>query len=159
MSAFPAIETLVPHAGPMCLLDEVIAHEPASTTCTVRAGDSAALADAEGRIGAHVALEWMAQCIAVHGGLLAQGHEAPPRPGLFLGSRRATLPGRAFEADERFEVDVRLLRGAGVGPHAFACTLRRLGDESAIAEATLNIMIYEDLEALTGDGSGGPAWR
>lgn len=161
MTAFPPIETLVPHAGPMCLLDEVLSHEPTRTSCSVRAGDSSVLADPAGRIGSHVALEWMAQCIAVHGGLLARGAGTPPRPGLFLGSRRATLPGGRFDADARFEVDAQLLRGSGVGPHAFACTLRRLGEESAIGEATLNIMIYEDLDALTGETgteSRGPEW-
>ena len=161
MTRFPEIGALVPHAGPMRLLHEVVHHDDEETRCRVRAEDSAVLADRRGRIGSHVALEWMAQCVAVRGGLIAAAEGASPRPGLFLGARRARLPGGVFVPGERFEVSASLVRGRGVGAHAFACTLRREGEEDPIGDAAVQVMIYESLDALRADasGAGGGAWR
>ncbi len=153
--SFPAIEELVPHAGPMCLLDRVLRHDEEETACAVRPEASGALALGDGRLPASVALEWMAQCIAVDGGLRARAHGVPPRPGLFLGARRASLPGDAFDPDGELVVVARRVRGSGRGAHAFACRLEAPG-AGALAEGTLQVMIAEDLASLSG-GSG--PWR
>ncbi len=156
--SWPPVNQLVPHRGPMCLLDRIVRHDAEQTVCALRVGDSQLFADAEGQVPGYVCLEWMAQCIAVRGGLLAREAGLPPRPGLFLGSRRATLPPGSFGPEQGLEVDARLLRGRGVGAHAFACTLREPGAAVPLAEGTLNVMIFESLEALTAPTSGG-AWR
>ncbi len=157
--SFPPIAELVPHAGPMALLTRVLEHSPEQTRCLVAASQSRLFAESDGRIAPHVALEWMAQCIAVHGGLIARAAAEPGRPGLFLGSRKASLPTEPFSVTDEFEVTARLARGRGVGPHAFHCTLQAAGGTDILGEGTLNVMIYENMEALTSPAEGAGAWR
>lgn len=157
--SFPDLEELLPHAGPMCLLDRVLRHEELETACAVRPAASAALALPDGRIPTTVALEWMAQCIAVHGGLRAREEGRPPLQGLFLGARRATLPAGPFEAESELVVTARWVHGRGVGAHAFACTLRTADEDEhpPLAHGTLNVMIVENLARLVPIGSA--PWR
>jgi predicted hotdog family 3-hydroxylacyl-ACP dehydratase len=145
----------------MLLLDRVLAHTATETTCALRPAESALFADGEGRIPAYLSLEWMAQCIAAHGGLHGHAEGSPPRPGLFLGTRRARLPGRSFPPEGELLVSARWHHGRGVGAHAFACTLRAPGESGSLAEGLLNVLIFESLDALQGpaSGAGDPTWR
>lgn len=158
---FPPLATVVPHAAPMLLLDRVLAHAETETRCALRLAASELFADSEGRIPAYLSLEWMAQCIAVHGGLRSHALGAPPRPGLFLGTRRARLPGRSFAPEGELHVSARWQHGTGMGAHAFACTLRAPGDPEILAEGLLNVLIFESLDALPqpGGATGNPSWR
>lgn len=81
------IATLIPHAGAMCLLDGVLNWDDTSIRCVSarhRAADNPLRS--HGRLGAACALEFAAQAMAVHGGLLGG---AGPRPkGGYLASVR-----------------------------------------------------------------------
>ncbi len=158
---FPEVERIVPHAGPMCLLDRVLRNDEQETVCAVRPSASGVLALPDGRIPATAALEWMAQCIAVHGGLRAWKEGSPPLPGLFLGARRATLPAAAFDMEGELVVTARWLRGGAHGAQAFACSVRMpeadADERPPLAHGTLNVMIVEDLAELASRGAG--PWR
>ncbi len=132
----------------MLLLDRIVGHAEGETVCALLAGRSFLFERPDGAIPGFVALEWMAQCVAAHGGLLARERGDPPRPGLFLGSRRARLPDRPLAPDRTLHVGARMLRGRGVGAHAFACRLFDPADGQQLAQATLQVMIFESLEAL-----------
>jgi predicted hotdog family 3-hydroxylacyl-ACP dehydratase len=64
------IAGLVPHAGPMCLLEEVLASDDQSITCrAISHRDSAnPLRNPDG-LSAIIGVEYAAQAVAVHGGL------------------------------------------------------------------------------------------
>ncbi len=67
------LERLVPHRGDMCLLDGVLSWDENALTCiteTHRAADNPLRSG--GRLAAVHALEYGAQAMAVHGGLLAR---------------------------------------------------------------------------------------
>lgn len=70
------IANLVPHAGPMCLLEEVVAWDECRAHCRTarywRAGHPLARA---GRLSAVLCIEYAAQAAAVHGGLLARAKD------------------------------------------------------------------------------------
>lgn len=66
----PPITELIPHSGPMVLLDEITKWEPGAATCRVRIRPHAPFV-VDGRIEACVTVEYMAQAVA---GCL--GHEA-----------------------------------------------------------------------------------
>ncbi len=161
--SFPDLALLLPHAGPMCLLDRVLRHDEEETACAVRPAASAVLDPPDGRIPATAALEWMAQCIAVHGGLCSREEGEPPRPGLLLGARRATLPRGPIETERELVVTARWVHGRGVGAHAFACSLRTMeaavgeDERPPLADGTLNVMIVEDLAEWASRGAG--PWR
>jgi predicted hotdog family 3-hydroxylacyl-ACP dehydratase len=73
------IAKLVPHAGSMCLLEEVLAWDENRITCrAISHRDAANPLRSDGRLAAIVGVEYAAQAVAVHGGLLG---ENSPRGG------------------------------------------------------------------------------
>jgi predicted hotdog family 3-hydroxylacyl-ACP dehydratase len=65
-----AIAGLVPHAGAMCLLDEVAEWNEGAIVCHARSHrDAANPLRSAGRLAAIMGVEYAAQAVAVHGGL------------------------------------------------------------------------------------------
>lgn len=141
------IEELVPHSGAMRLIGPVLEHRPEFTRCRVDVARSALFAREAGRVPAWLALEWMAQCVAAHGGLVARALGLPPRPGLFLGTRGVRLAADEFAADDELEVCARHLRG-DLGLASFACRLDRRGGREPLAEGNLSVYVVERIEDL-----------
>src|SRR5690606_2945525 len=82
MSHYPAIHTLVPHAGSMCLLDRIVRHDANNITCQASSHRQASnpLRHA-GMLSAQAGAEYAAQAVAVHGSL--REHRAgQPRGGM-----------------------------------------------------------------------------
>jgi len=64
------IARLVPHAGRMCLLEEVLAWDENSIRCrAISHRDPANPLRSDGRLAAIIGVEYAAQAVAVHGGL------------------------------------------------------------------------------------------
>jgi predicted hotdog family 3-hydroxylacyl-ACP dehydratase len=88
MTAGQALAALVPHAGSMCLLDEVVSWNQARVICrsaSHRRPDHPLRRD--GFLPAIHLLEYAAQATAVHGGLVA-GAGASPVPAKLLAAAR-----------------------------------------------------------------------
>jgi predicted hotdog family 3-hydroxylacyl-ACP dehydratase len=137
----------------MLLVGPVLEHRPEFTRCRVAVARSALFARGDGRVPAWVALEWMAQCVAAHGGLVARALGLPVRPGLFLGTRGVSFAADDFGSEEVLEVCARHLRGE-LGLVSFACRLERPGEGAALAEGSLSVFVVERIEELlarTGD--------
>ena len=88
----------IPHQGRMCLLDSVLAWDPAQIRCQAishRAADHPLRA--HGRLGAACGVEYAAQAMALHGALVAEGMATcgvaapPPRAGYLASMRSVTL--------------------------------------------------------------------
>jgi len=152
---FPEIATLVPQTGPMCLLDRVLEHGPGHTVCAVDPGRSSLLAEPDGNVPAWVGLEYMAQCIAAHGGLIAREHGQAPKPGLFLGSRRVRFGVARFESGRELRVSARHHHGER-GLVAFDCEIQEATGGAPLVSGRLNVYIVEswgELGAIGTDGS------
>jgi len=146
--AYPPIETLVPHAGPMRLIGDVIDHRPERTRCRVEVDRSRLFQRDDGTVPAWVGIEYLAQCVAAHGGLVAHGLGLPARPGLFLGSRSVELHVESFESGATLCAEAQHLRG-DLGLVSFACRLTRdAGDVDALVEGNLNVYVVENIEQL-----------
>ena len=90
--AFPEVAELIPHARRMLLLDRVLEHGPEHAVCTVDVDRSELFQDAEGCVPAWVGLEYLAQCMAVYGSLVARADGQARRGfGPFIGGRRLKL--------------------------------------------------------------------
>ena len=153
-SGFPPIATLLPHAGPMCLLERVTEHQRSHTVCSVDPSRSALLAAPDGSVPVWVGLEYMAQCIAAHGGLVARALGEPLRPGVLLGSRRLRFGVGRFASDRELRVTARHHRGER-GLVSFDCEVREASGGPPLVEGRLNVYIvggFEELEAIAGDG-------
>jgi len=136
----------------MCLLDRVIEHSLEHTVCAVDPGGSSLLARIDGSVPAWVALEYMAQCIAVHGGLVAQSRGEGQRPGLFLGSRRVRFDAIDFAPGDELLVSARHHLGER-GLVAFDCTVARNSDTAPLVHGRLNVFIVESWHELLGEGA------
>jgi predicted hotdog family 3-hydroxylacyl-ACP dehydratase len=133
----------------MRLLDEVLAHDAAQTRCALDPARSALFAGADGRIPAWVGLEYIAQCAAAHGGLVARARGEAPRPGLVLGSRRLVFRCDGFEPGRLLEVTAR--HAAGSGPSlAFDCAVLDPDGGPPWVEGRLTVLVPRELPAPDG---------
>lgn len=83
-----AIASLIPHAGAMCLLDEVTEWSAAHIECRARNhGDVDHPLRVNDRLPIWCAIEYGAQAMAVHGGLLAQAAGTRAAPGYLAAVR------------------------------------------------------------------------
>jgi predicted hotdog family 3-hydroxylacyl-ACP dehydratase len=130
----------------MLLIARVVAHAPEETTCELEVAASALFADAAGSVPGWVALEWMAQCAAAHGGLAARAAGAPPGKGMLVGARRLELARPAFARDETLRVTARWTGAAGALA-SFACEVRDA--QGVVASGSLSVVV--------GDFSAPPA--
>ena len=92
MSGRAAIEALVPHAGAMCLWDEVVSWD--GDRIVLHADnhrDPAHPLRSGGRLRALHLCEYGAQAMAVHGGLRARAGGGVARPGLLVALRGVVL--------------------------------------------------------------------
>ncbi len=120
----PPIEGLVPHHGESLLLDCVLEHDDESTVARVVVGSRKCFEKADGTIAPWVALEYMSQCIAAHGSLLAADGGGSPTPGYLTAAIGVRLHRSRFEAGERLRVRTRRARGRlGLGVFSHFCTV------------------------------------
>ncbi len=88
-----AIAALIPHAGPMILLDEVERYDDERLVAVARSHvlPGNPLRDSQGRLPIACGIEYAAQAMAIHAGLRRAGvHGTPlpkPRAGLLAGMR------------------------------------------------------------------------
>lgn len=133
----PPIEALVPHAGPALLLDRVAEdHGDVVVTETAIREDNPYCVD--GRVGAWIGIELIAQSIAALAGLDAVRSGRPVRVGFLLGTRRyrSTVPWFAVGDVLRIEVQREFQTDDGLG----AARGRILGaDQRLLGEGLLTV--------------------
>lgn len=139
------IRDLVPHSAPMLLLRRVVEHSETTTVCEVETADSHLFAAAGGRLPAWLALEYMAQCAAVHGGLLARAASRPPRAGMLIGTRRLTLHTDGFSAGQLLLVSAHSVH-TGAQMLSFAAEVRDRERTEILAAARINIHLFDPAE-------------
>ena len=141
-TGWPDLSKLVPHAGQMRLLSAVLEHTPERTVCRVDVEDSRLFLGPDGSVPGFLALEWMAQAVAAHAGLVAWRRGETPRPGLFLGARRARIHVDAFRPGQTLHVVSRHLRGERRLAW-FECRVEDPDSGAALAEGRLSVYALE----------------
>lgn len=132
---FPPVKDLLPHRGRMVLLDRVVSADPGSVTCCVTIRPDSTFVEG-GRVPGLVAIEYMAQAVAVYAGLKAKSQGQPVRIGYLLGTRELVLDVDAFDVADELLVEVRHQFGdEQIG--AFDCTVVRRGQ--VVAAGCLNV--------------------
>jgi len=138
LSGFPPVAEVLPHASRMVLLSRVLSHTETETTCAAEIGRDTMFLDVDGGVPAWVALEYMAQCIAAHGGLRARAAGDPVTPGVLLGTRSLVLHVPRFPVGQR----LRIMATHVWGEHdffSFACTVRDEVTGTMLVEGTLTV--------------------
>lgn len=137
---------LVPHAGAMVLIDEVVDWNAEAVHCRSRIDQPADHPLSRGgRLPAEALGEFGAQAMAVHGGLLAPQGE-PPRHGLLASMGKLDLA--IGSIDRAATLDIRAMRlGGDSAGMVYEFSIAMAGHEVASGRAT--VMFPE----LSGDGS------
>jgi predicted hotdog family 3-hydroxylacyl-ACP dehydratase len=141
----PPIEELIPHSGESILLDRVIAHDRESTTARVIAGSKSWLRQPDGSVVPWLAIEYMAQCIAAHEGMLAHTDGRVLPLGFLVSVMRLRLGASRFRGGEAFRVSARRVRGRpSLGILSHDCAIFAESDDpdaEPIAAGRLSIVV------------------
>ena len=139
VSEFPPIRELIPHAGPMVLLERVLAHDEDTTSSSIAIAEQRIFRDPDGSIPVWFGIEYMAQCIAVHAALVrrAGGELEPPR-GFLVGARGLRFHVERFGAAQYLVAMARRRRAGSQSLVSFECELRDADGGKLLAEGRLN---------------------
>jgi predicted hotdog family 3-hydroxylacyl-ACP dehydratase len=140
-SDLPPVLEVLPHRSPVVLLDRLLAHDPAATTVRVAIGENRWLLRPDGSAPPWLALEYMAQCVAAHEGLLARADGRPLPRGFLVRAHGLRMPAPGFASGEVFQVRAARERGrAGLGVLSHRCSVvNEEGDQ--VAEGRLSVAL------------------
>jgi predicted hotdog family 3-hydroxylacyl-ACP dehydratase len=135
------VAELLPHDGNMVLLDGVVDYDQESLVAEVVVRDDGLFGDGK-TIPAWIGIEYMAQTVAAHGGMMCHLAGKPINLGFLLGTRRYISNISDFTVGTRLTVKVnRFIEDQGLG--VFDCQI--LGDGIDIS-AKLNVYQPDKVE-------------
>jgi len=135
-TAMPPLESLVPHAGPMRLLDRLVSVDQDSLEAEVTIRRERLFCGSAG-VGAWVGIEYMAQAAAAFAGYHAQRSAQPLGPGFLLGTRSYASKRACFEPGSVLRIVVRPTGQASNGLSMFQGAISDV--EGEIASATISV--------------------
>jgi predicted hotdog family 3-hydroxylacyl-ACP dehydratase len=139
----PDIRSLIPHAGPMVLLDRVISADEESLCAEVTIR-SDTLFCSDGGVGAWVGIEYMAQAIGAWAGYAARRRGGAPRLGFLLGTRRYDCRRPIFLLGSQLRVHVHRVFQNENGLGSFECAIDDA--EGRVATATVTVFQPHDVK-------------
>ena len=151
MTVEPLLSELLPHRPPMTMLSQVLSvDEPGVASAVLDTSPDSLFYDPEiGGVPACVALEYMAQTMALAVGAENRRRGSPPKIGFMLGTRRMDVKVDAFESGKRY---VATAKFCYVDDEFAASDCSITGpDGETIAEARLTAYQPSE-EMLAGDG-------
>ncbi len=107
MSGFGPVNELVPHRPPMLLIDEVLSWSEPVVRCASTIDQDDLFVEGTA-VDAVVAVEYMAQCVAVYGGLLRRAKGQPVTLGFLVGCSELELFRARINVGTRLIVEARL---------------------------------------------------
>ncbi|HEX6770115.1 MAG TPA: hotdog family protein [Candidatus Binatia bacterium] len=132
----PDITDLLPHSGPMVLLDRVVAADDENLCAEVRVrADSLFYVD--GGIGGWVGLEYMAQAIGAYAGYRARLRGEPVRIGYLLGTRHYECKQPIFVLGSLLKIYVKRMFQSDEGLASFDCHIE--DEKGTLASANLTV--------------------
>ncbi len=147
----PPVTDLMPHRGRALLLERVLEHDGTSTTARVVVGSSEWLRRVDGSVPAWLAIEYMAQCLAAHEGLLALAEGRPLPRGSLIKAAGVRLGCPQLDSGQVLRVRTVLVRGRpGLGVLSHQCTVHPEHEPDTappIAEGRLSVSVERDPSA------------
>jgi predicted hotdog family 3-hydroxylacyl-ACP dehydratase len=134
----PDIRALVPHSGPMVLLDRVISADEESLCAEVRIRSDSLFCLA-GNVDAWIGLEYMAQAIGAYAGYTAHLRGEPVKVGYLLGTRCYECTRPVFTVGTVLRIHVKRVLQSENGMGSFEC---RIDDENGQL-ASANLAVYQ----------------
>lgn len=147
---FPAVSTLLPQKGDMCLLDSIMALDEHGVRCrAVVAAQHSALMRAGG-VGMAVGLEYMAQSTAVLGSLRKSFGCGDPQRGMVVQIRDCEVRGEQFAVGQ--ELDVRAAGATdAVSGGVFECSIADALSHAVLMTATITVAYLTEYSSHQND--------
>lgn len=147
------LRELLPHRPPMLLLDRLVSFDEESLEAELTLTPQSEFC-VEGRVGAWVGLEYMAQAVAALAGAHARLRGHAPRIGLLLGTRefRAHVP--AFTVGQVLRVRATQVFFDPEGLSVVECWLRDADTQAELAHASLTGVEVDDFQRFLEEHSG-----
>lgn len=139
------IHSLVPHSGAMSLLGRFIAADAETLSAEVAITPESMFC-ADGRVGAWVGVEYMAQAVAAHAGWCARRRGEPVRVGFLLGARKYACSVPAFPTGSVLRIHVRRALQGENGLGAFDCRIEDAAGGAELATATITVFQPDHVE-------------
>ncbi|HEX6244509.1 MAG TPA: hypothetical protein VFZ61_26505 [Polyangiales bacterium] len=136
MSSFPPLEELIPHAGPMLLLDSMTSWGEGRSSCTLCVRERAPFVDDAGEVESAVTIEYMAQAVAACLGYESLRGGGSVRVGMIIACKRFLAHADKLRVGDVLNIEAKRVRGNEMLSH-FDCSVRR-GAE-LFSEATLTL--------------------
>ncbi len=133
------IEEIMPHAGTMVLLDKVHSYDQQSMIVETTVRNNGLFGDGE-TIPAWIGIEYMAQTVAAHGGMMCYLASRPINVGFLVGTRRYISNIADFKVGTLLKISVERLIG-DQGLCVFFCQIT--GEDIDIS-AKLNVYLPSD---------------
>jgi len=132
------VSEFVLHREPMLLLDRVISLAPESAVCEwCVSQDSVFFVPGLG-VPSYIGIEYMAQCMAVHGGACERARSFPPPRGLLLGTRQFQTQLQYFADGTTYQATCKKLISNAQGMSSYDC--RILLEDQAVAHAIISVL-------------------
>jgi predicted hotdog family 3-hydroxylacyl-ACP dehydratase len=135
---FPPVAEILPHRGRMVLLGRVLEHAASATSCAVSIDAQELFVQGDGGIGSWVGVEYMAQCVAAHAGLLGRAVGQEPRVGYLVSSRSLRFHAPRFVPGQELRVSAVQLWGGQGGMVSFQCKVEDASSGALLVEGRLN---------------------
>jgi predicted hotdog family 3-hydroxylacyl-ACP dehydratase len=145
-----AVDDLVPHRGPMSLLDRIDDYGEDWLRATVEIRPGGLFATADG-VPAWVGIEYMAQAAAAFGGIEQVQLGLPPSIGLLIGARYYRSMVQVFPLGVRLDVLAKIALRDADDFAAYDCSLSAAGQP--LAECILKAYRPRDLAPLLAGGT------
>ncbi len=134
---------VLPHEPPMVLLSRILSHDARRTVCAVDLTPASPFFTAGRGVPVWVGVEYMAQCVAAHAGLLARARGEAVKIGFLIGARRIDLRARRFEAGQTLVVTANHVWGERELA-SFSCMLADGRTSNVLADALLSVYSPSD---------------
>ena len=128
------------HRDEMLLLDHLLELSQEHAICEWQAPEHHPIFSQDGAIPAYVAIECMAQCVAVHAGAISSLNGLGPPLGLLLGTRKFRAAHSHLQRGAKYHVGCHELLRNAQGLASFACDIR--SEDFEVASCQLAVFEY-----------------
>lgn len=141
---YPPMEELLPHRGPMILLDRMVQAGELECVCEAVLRPEGLFASEDGVVPGIIGLELMAQTIAAFSGYRLWRAGRPIEPGFLIGSPQWNSQCRDFVVGQQLRIIVRRIWGE-TELMRFSCRIEGLPAGEALQEGELNVFKPENI--------------
>jgi predicted hotdog family 3-hydroxylacyl-ACP dehydratase len=151
-----SIEELIPHSGPMVLIEEVLEYSEQHLVAEIKIQENCKFYDAAKQgVPAWVGVEYMSQAIAALAGIYAKQQGREIKLGFLLGTRKYNIQQTILKKDHVYRIEVSQLYKDDSGLASFDCKILennsvQQSDESMVecVRAKLNVFETNDLQDI-----------